>query len=139
MWATHLTSMICLMERVTGIGGLFIRARDPERLTQWYRDNLGIDEPPETYETSSWRQEAGPTVFAPMPEDSTHFGSTSSQWSLNLRVRDLDAMVAQLREAGIVVTVDPEAYPNGRFAELRDPEDNPIQLWEPSGADDPER
>ncbi len=49
---------------------------------------------------------------------------------LNFRVRNLDAMVAQLRDAGIEVTVDPETYPNGRFARLSDPEGNPIQLWE---------
>jgi predicted enzyme related to lactoylglutathione lyase len=50
---------------------------------------------------------------------------------INFRVRDLDAMVAQLRRAGVEVEVDPQAYPNGRFARLKDPEGNPIQLWEP--------
>lgn len=120
---------------MTGIGGLFFRAAEPELLARWYRDNLGIDEPPETYDDSSWRQQAGPTVFAAMPMDSEHFGSPDQRWSLNLRVRDLDAMVAQLQEAGIEVEEHPQAYPNGRFAELHDPEGNPVQLWEPSGAD----
>ena len=54
------------------------------------------------------------------------------QWMLNLRARDLDALVARLVNAGIAVTVDPETYPNGRFARLHDPEGNPIELWEPA-------
>lgn len=70
-----------------------------------------------------------------MPMDSAHFGSAERRWSLNLRVRNLDVMVAQLQEAGVTVDVHPQASPNGRFAELRDPEGNPIQLWEPRGAD----
>ena len=123
------------MERVTGIGGLFFRAKDPDALTRWYRDHLGIDEPPASYATSSWRQQAGPTVFAAMAEDSAHFGSRSQQWALNLRVTDLDAMLAQLRSAGIDVRPHRDTYPNGRFDDLQDPEGNPIQLWEPSGAD----
>ena len=123
------------MERVTGIGGVFVRARDPEALQRWYGTHLGVDAPPESYDTSSWWQEAGPTVLAAMPADSAHFGGPAHSWSLNFRVRDLDAMVAQLRAAGIAVEVDPEAYPNGRFAALRDPEGNPVQLWQPAGAD----
>ncbi|WP_104107967.1 VOC family protein [Nocardioides sp. 616] len=121
------------MERVTGIGGLFVSAQDPGALASWYADHLGVDHPPPTYEHSSWRQEAGPTVFAPMPTDSGHFHDRS--WAVNFRVRDLDAMVAQLRAAGIEVSVDQADYPNGRFADLRDPEGNPVQLWQPDGAD----
>lgn len=123
------------MESVTGIGGVFFRARDPEQLTRWYAEHLGVAAPPESYGESSWRQEAGPTVFAALPARSEHFRSDAQQWAINFRVRDLDAMVAQLREAGVVVDVDAENYPNGRFADLLDPEDNPVQLWEPAGAD----
>lgn len=123
------------MERVTGIGGIFFRAEDPAGLGQWYRDHLGIQQPPESYEQRSWEQEAGPTVFAPFPADSEHFRTNAQQWSINFRVRDLDAMVKQLRDAGIEVETHAEEYPNGRFAELVDPEGNPIQLWQPAGAD----
>lgn len=122
------------MERVTGIGGMFFRAEDPRQLAAWYSQHLGIDPAPETYDTSSWWQQPGPTVFTGMAADSEHFGPGQS-WSINFRVADLDAMVRQLREAGIDVDVDPEAYPNGRFASLRDPEDNGLQLWQPAGAD----
>jgi glyoxylase I family protein len=123
------------VERVTGIGGLFFRARDPELLSRWYADHLGVDPAPESYDVSSWWQQPGPTVFSPMPGDSEHFGDPAQAWSVNFRVADLDAMIGQLRGAGIEVEIDPEQYPNGRFASLHDPEGNPVQLWQPAGAD----
>jgi glyoxylase I family protein len=120
------------VEKVTGIGGVFFRARDPDALAHWYADHLGIDPVPTTYDGSPWCQTAGPTAFAPMPTDSELFERPEQTWAINFRVADLDAMVAQLRSAGVVVDVDPEAYPIGRFASTRDPEGNPIQLWEPA-------
>ena len=119
------------MHRVTGIGGLFFRAKDPTAMAQWYREHLGIDLVPADYNQKSWSQEAGPTAFAPFPADSDYFGDAAKQWMINFRVNDLDAMVKQLHAAGITVKVDPENYPNGRFARLHDPEGNPIELWEP--------
>ena len=119
------------MQRVTGIGGFFFRSENPEALAQWYRDRLGIDPVPQDYDTLPWQQAAGNTAFAPFPKDSDYFGRPDRNWMLNFRVADLDAMVAQLRAAGIEVTPDPETYPNGRFARLSDPEGNPIELWEP--------
>ena len=121
------------MEKVTGIGGMFFRARDPEALARWYAEHLGVDPPPTSYEVQPWMQTAGPTVFAAMPLDSENFERPEQTWAINFRVVDLDAMVAQLRSAGVAVEVAPETYPNGRFASTRDPEGNPIQLWEPDG------
>lgn len=123
------------MTRVTGIGGLFVKARDPERMTAWYADHLGVLPPPESYETPSWWQDAGPTVFAAMSESAEHFGGPDRTWSVNFRVTDIDAMTERLRAAGVDVDVDPETYPNGRFATVRDPEGTVVQLWEPAGAD----
>lgn len=120
------------MERVTGIGGLFVRAQDSEALAGWYEQHLGVLRAPASYETAPWQQEAGPTVFAPFDAETDYFGSPDKAWVINFRVRDLDAMVEQLRGAEIVVDVDAETYPNGRFASLRDPEGNPIQLWQPA-------
>ena len=118
------------MERVDGIGGVFFPAADPEALSDWYETHLGIRGPRPTYEEGSWWQSEGPTVFAPFD------GSRSSDgWSLNLRVRDLDAMVSQLTAAGIEVTVDPEKYPNGRFAHLVDSEGRRLELRQPDGPD----
>ena len=118
------------MERVDGIGGFFFRAQDPKALAQWYADRLGVGVTPSDYGREPWQQEAGPTAFAPFPATTKYFGRAEQQFMLNFRVRNLDAMVAQLRRAGIKVDVDPETYPNGRFARLSDPEGNPIQLWQ---------
>jgi glyoxylase I family protein len=123
------------MEKVTGIGGLFFRARDPQGLAQWYQDHLGVDMVPSDYERLPWQQQAGPTAFAPFPDTTPYFGDASKIWMVNFRVKNLDGMVAQLISAGIVVEVDPERYPNGRFARLYDPEGNPIELWQPEGRD----
>ena len=123
------------MERVTGIGGLFFRAQNPDALADWYETHLGVRRVPGSYEEGSWWQEAGPTVFAPFAHDTDYFGRPEQAWMVNFRVVDLDAMAAQLRSAGIAVDIDPEAYPNGRFARIEDPEGNPIQLWEAAGAD----
>ena len=118
-------------ERVTGIGGIFFRAKDPKGLAEWYQRNLGVTQTPTDYGMEPWKQDAGPTVFGPFKEETKYFGKMTQQWMINFRVRDLDAMVAQLQRAGVVVKVDSQAYPNGRFARLEDPEGNPIELWEP--------
>jgi predicted enzyme related to lactoylglutathione lyase len=119
------------MEKVEGIGGLFFRARDPAALGRWYEQHLGVKLTPTSYGEAPWRQEAGPTVFAPFPAETKYFGGAEQMWMVNFRVGDLDAIVAQLRASGIDVEVDPERYPNGRFARLSDPEGNPIELWQP--------
>lgn len=117
------------MEQVLGIGGFFFRARDPEALGRWYEDLLGVPRPPATYDDPDWQQAAGPTVWGMMGQDDAML-SAATPWMITFRVRDLDAMVGQLQRAGVSVEVDPERYPNGRFASLADPEGNPIQLWE---------
>jgi predicted enzyme related to lactoylglutathione lyase len=118
------------MQKVVGIGGLFFRSEDPERLAQWYQTHFGISVVPTSYEQEPWRQEAGITVFAPFKKDTTYFGRPEQDWMVNFRVGDLKAMIAQLRAAAIDVS-DPESYPNGDFARVHDPEGNPIELWEP--------
>jgi hypothetical protein len=119
-------------ERVLGIGGLFFRSRDPKKLAQWYQLHLGIDPVPADYGQRVWQQAAGPTVFTPFAMETDYFGSKQQAWMVNFRVRSLDAMVAQLQKSNIEVKVDPEKYPNDRFARLHDPEGNRIELWEPA-------
>lgn len=119
------------MEKVLGIGGVFFRSHDPTSLAKWYEDHLGIRVVPSSYDQSPWVQETGPTVFAPFASDTSYFGRPDQMWMINFRVRDLDAIAAQLQAADIDVEMDNEVYPNGRFARLYDPEGNPIELWEP--------
>ena len=127
------------MEKVLGIGGLFFRSRDPQSLAAWYATHLGVAPIPSNYDDPGWDTQAGPTAFAPFPADTGYFGDPHSphprQWMVNFRVANLEAMLSQLRAAGIEVTLDPEIYPNGRFARLHDPEGNPIELWQPAGRD----
>jgi predicted enzyme related to lactoylglutathione lyase len=118
------------MERVLGIGGYFIRAgRDAAALSAWYRDCLGLD----AGENGLWRQEAGPTVFATFESDTDYFGSRTQQTMLNFRVRDLDAMLAQLRAKGAEVAEETQDMDGvGRFGWVTDPEGNRVELWQPS-------
>jgi glyoxylase I family protein len=87
------------MERVTGIGGVFFRARDPESLGRWYEQHLGVTRPPDAYGETPWRREEGPTVFAPFPQTTDYFERAEQGWMINFRVRDLDVLVVQLRAA----------------------------------------
>jgi predicted enzyme related to lactoylglutathione lyase len=117
------------MERVLGIGGHFMRAADPAALSAWYRDSLGLD----TDEHGLWHQEAGPTVFAAFPADTDYFGSRTQQTMLNFRVRDLDAMLAQLRAKGADVDAETQDMDGvGRFGWVTDPEGHRIELWQPA-------
>ncbi|WKD51252.1 VOC family protein [Microbulbifer spongiae] len=119
------------MEKVNGIGGIFFRARKPEKLAQWYEQHLGVNPVPTEDSHPPWIQEEGPTAFAPFENTTTYFGDPAQSWMVNFRVNDLCKMVDQLRGAGVEVTIDTQAYPNGKFARLYDPEGNPIELWEP--------
>ena len=118
------------MERAQGIGGLFFRSADPAALARWYRDALGIDAFSEE-QNAVWQQAAGPTVWAPFDRDTAYFGTSGQTWMVNLRVRDLDAMLAQLRAAGAAVEDDVVQESYGRFAWASDPEGNRFELWEP--------
>lgn len=123
------------MEKVTGIGGLFFRAKEPKVLAKWYSDHLGVGVVPSSSGDQPWQQDAGPCAFQPFPEKTTYLGDVTKQWMVNFRVRNMDAMVAQLRAAGIAVEVDEKVYPYGRFAHLSDPEGNRIELWQQNGRD----
>ncbi|NQU36000.1 MAG: VOC family protein [Actinobacteria bacterium] len=123
------------MERVLGLGGFFFTSKDPAAVAEWYELHLGVDPVPDSYGGQAWTQQAGATVFAPMPEpiepaQDDFFYRPGQSFALNFRVSDLDAMVQQLRDASIAVSVDEQVYPNGRFASLRDPDGNVVQLWE---------
>ena len=122
---------------VLGIGGLFFRASDPEALGAWYREHLNVgagcvaDGAGERDEWS-WTTNGGPVVFAPFAADTDYFPADKA-FMLNLRVADIAGLIASLQAAGIAVETKEEWNdPNvGRFARIRDPEGNPIELWEP--------
>ena len=123
------------MQRVRGIGGVFFKSEDPEKLQAWYRDILGIQIDSfggaffrwSTLDTSNG---AG-TVFAPFKADTEYFSPSQKPFMVNFVVDNLDAMLAQARQGGAVVEdkITEESY--GKFGWLLDPEGNKIELWEP--------
>ena len=119
-----------MAETVQGIGGVFFRARDPEALRAWYAEQLGIDM--EDYGTTFTAAEGDQTVWAPFAADTEYFGPTGQQSMVNFRVRDLDAMLYQLRAAGVAVDERVEEMEFGRFGWATDLEGNRFELWEPA-------
>ena len=117
------------MERVLGIGGYFLRATDPSALGAWYRDRLGLD----ADANGLWHQGTVPTVFAAFDSETDYFGSRAQRTMLNFRVRDLDAMLAQLRAEGADVAKETQDLEGvGRFGWVTDPEGNRVELWQPA-------
>jgi len=125
---------------VLGVGGIFFRANDPEALSAWYREHLGVGAgcvAPEAGEPDDWvwKVQGGPLVFAPFKAD-TDYWAADKQVMLNLRVRDLDSLLEELNASGIEVITKPEWNDPamGQFARVHDPEGNAVELWEPPAA-----
>jgi predicted enzyme related to lactoylglutathione lyase len=123
------------MERVTGIGGVFFKARDSQALGEWYRTHLGIDVQDWGGAAFSWGEGSdepkGVTIWTPFKGDTRYFEPSTASFMLNYRVRDLDAMLAQLRAAGVQVDDKVEDSEYGRFGWAMDPEGNRLELWQP--------
>lgn len=124
------------MRRVTGIGGIFFKAQDPDGLKAWYREHLGIVPDADGYITFEWREKhdpdtVGATIWGPFGHDTKYFHPSTKPYMFNFRVDDLDALLAELRAAGVEVDDKIEEYEFGRFGWIMDPEGHRIELWEP--------
>ena len=119
-----------MAEAVEGIGGVFFRTPDPDGLRAWYAEYLGIAM--ESYGTTFTARDGDQTVWAPFPDDTDYFGRRDQQLMVNFRVRDLDAMLTQLRAAGVDVDDHVHEQEYGRFGWATDPEGNRFELWEPA-------
>ena len=120
------------MAKVTGIGGVFFKSRDPKTLSAWYRDKLGVDVTAWGGAKFSWREEPGGcTVWTPFAEDTTHFQPSDKPYMVNFRVDDLEGLLAKLRAAGEKVLDRGESGAYGRFGYVLDPEGTLLELWEP--------
>jgi predicted enzyme related to lactoylglutathione lyase len=115
------------MEKVTGIGGVFFKSKDPKALQAWYVEHLGV---PIEHGYSVF-EGAGQTVFAPFAADTKYFEPSKSPFMINFRVRDLDAMLKQLRAAGVTVDDKIDESEFGKFGWAMDPDGNRIELWQP--------
>jgi predicted enzyme related to lactoylglutathione lyase len=123
------------MRRVTGIGGIFFKADDPEKMYQWYEKHLGIQRQAEGV-VFPWRDAENPdqqglTTWAIFKRESPYFGPSRAQAMVNYRVENLDALLEALQAEGVEIDPKREDYDFGRFAWIFDPEGNKIELWEP--------
>jgi len=122
------------MARVTGIGGIFFKARDAVALRAWYREHLGIDVQEWGGTTFRWNDPPAPegaTVWSVFPATSKYFDPSPAPFMVNYRVADLAAMLADLRAAGCNVDDKVEESEYGKFGWVMDPEGNRIELWQP--------
>ena len=120
------------MAKAIGVGGVFLKARDPKALAAWYAKNLGIDQTEEGSLVFDSFSPPGMTVFAHFPEDTNYFGEGSQQAMVNFRVDDLDKMLERLAAANVVIDPNRMEFSYGRFAWIQDPEGNRVELWEPA-------
>jgi predicted enzyme related to lactoylglutathione lyase len=125
------------MEKVNGIGGIFFKCDDAPALRDWYRNHLGIPVD-DSYGGAmfEWREKENPdveatTIWSPFPSTTKYFDPTRAPFMINYRVSDLDAMLAQLRNAGAIVDEKIEDTDYGRFGWATDPEGNRFELWQP--------
>jgi len=123
------------MKRVTGIGGIFFKAKDPDQLRQWYREHLGIESESWGGFSFQWRDDPrsndGHTVWSIFAHDTKYFDPSSAPFMINFRVEDLDWLLAQLRTEGVDVDPRVEESEFGKFGWVMDPEGNRVELWEP--------
>ena len=123
------------MKKVTGIGGIFFKCKDPKAINEWYKTHLGFDTSP--YGTSfEWRQlddstKKGLTQWNPFAENTTYFEPSAKEFMINYRVADLEALVVQLKNEGVTIVDKIEASEYGKFVHIIDLEGNKVELWEP--------
>lgn len=124
------------MAKVTGIGGVFFKARDPNSLRHWYRTHLGFDVQEWGGCAFRWKDDAlpgreGVTVWSVFPAESTYFDPSPAPFMVNYRVADLARVLAELRAEGCAVDDRTDESEHGRFGWVMDPEGNRVELWEP--------
>lgn len=119
--------------RITGVGGVFFKAKDPKALAAWYRDVLGL--PLEAWGGAALRYDAPkhPPVltWSAFPASTNYFAPSTGQFMINYAVDDMGAFLARLRKKGVAILKSDDSDPNGRFAWILDPEGNKVELWEP--------
>lgn len=126
------------MARVAGLGGVFFKSDDPDRLYAWYEKHLGIQQKPNEGAAFFWRRVDDPskeerTVWSIFPSTTDYFGQSRSSCMLNYIVDNLEELLRQLRAEGVTVEERVEEYDFGKFAWITDPDGNRIELWEPKG------
>lgn len=122
-------------KRVTGLGGVFFKARNPEAVKEWYQKHLHI-ESGEHGAVFSWRHSDNPdkvgiTAWSPFPENTDYYQPSKKDFMFNYRVENLEELLKVLKKEGVEIVGEIEEYPYGKFGWIMDPEGNKIELWEP--------
>lgn len=125
-----------MKKRVTGIGGIFFKVKDPSKTKDWYQKHLGLktDDYGSTFE---WRSSDNPeqkgfTQWSPMKDDTTYFKPSQKDFMINYCVENLEELVQQLKKEGVTVLDEIESYDYGKFVHILDPDGHSIELWEPA-------
>ncbi|MCX6151105.1 MAG: VOC family protein [Ignavibacteriales bacterium] len=123
------------MTRVTGIGGIFFKSKDPQKTRDWYNEHLGIQSESWGY-SFEWRELdkpeiKGSTIWSPFPDNTKYFQPSEKQFMINYRVDNLSELLEELRKEGVQVMEKTEESEFGKFGWILDPDGNKIELWEP--------
>jgi predicted enzyme related to lactoylglutathione lyase len=123
------------MKRVTGIGGVFFKCKDPKKVTEWYKKHLGLDTNPygatfEWYESPDSTKKAQ-TQWTPFAETTKYFEPSTKDFMINYRVENLETLVEELKKEGVTILDKIESFDYGNFVHILDAEGNKVQLWEP--------
>ncbi len=129
------------MKRVTGIGGVFFKANDPQKMKEWYQKHLGLPGAAEDYVLFNWREADNPeamghTVWSPFKADTDYFEPSKKAFMFNYRVDDLEGLLKVLKQEGVEVVGDVQTYQYGKFGWIIDPEGNKVELWEPPASNE---
>jgi predicted enzyme related to lactoylglutathione lyase len=123
------------MKKVTGIGGIFFKTKDPKKISDWYGDNLGLVINPYgsvfEFRQGALPDKKGYTVWSPFKDDTDYFAPSEEPFMVNYRVADLNALIEDLRGKGVKIVGEIEEFEYGKFAHILDPEGRKIELWEP--------
>ena len=123
------------MKKVTGIGGIFFKCKDPVKMKEWYKTHLGLDTN-DYGATFEWKEASDPTkegstTWSPFSETTKYFEPSSKDFMINYRVENLEGLVEDLKKEGVTIVDKIESYDYGKFVHIVDTEGNKVQLWEP--------
>lgn len=123
------------MKKVTGIGGVFFKSKDPQAMKEWYKTHLGLDTN-EYGANFEWRtledpSQIGSTTWSPFKETTSYFQPSTKEFMINYRVEDIEALVEELKKEGVTILDNIETYDYGKFVHILDAEGNKIELWQP--------
>jgi predicted enzyme related to lactoylglutathione lyase len=123
------------MKRVTGIGGIFFKTKDPQKSKDWYQNHLGIDSG-QYGATFQWLEKENPekegnTTWNAFPEDTKYFNPGQQEFMVNYRVENLEELLVVLKKEGVTIVGDMESFDYGKFAWILDPDGHKVELWEP--------